>query len=110
MCEGQVRGKRGKMTKDAKAKGKEGEREVVSFKETLEMLLSCELPSEALPQAIKSSPVGGRLNYREVILLMQILKAAGGDTQAAVFLRDTSGNKLKDAEKQLTQNLKFEDF
>lgn len=91
-------------------KSKKQVRREVPFKETLDTLLALELPSEALPQAIRNSPVGGRLNYREVILLMQILKAVGGDTQAAVFLRDTSGNKLKDAEKQQTQNLKFEDF
>ncbi len=99
----------GKEIKSVK-KVKRRAREQVSFKETLDSLLALELPSESLPQAIQTSPVGGRLNYREVILLMQILKAAGGDTQAAVFLRDTSGNKLKDAEKQQTQNLKFEDF
>ena len=101
----------GKMTtkKDGK-KSKKRVRERVSFKETLDSLLALELPNEALPAAIQNSSVGGRLNYREVILLLQILKACGGDTQAAVFLRDTSGNKLKDAEKQQTSNLKFEDF
>ena len=91
-------------------KSKKQVRREVPFKETLDSLLALELPNEALPAAIQNSSVGGRLNYREVILLMQILKACGGDTQAAVFLRDTSGNKLKDAEKQQTQNLKFEDF
>ena len=96
--------------KMAVKKSKRRVRELVSFKETLDSLLALELPEEALPQAIKSSSVGGRLNYREVVLLMQILKACSGDTQAAVFLRDTSGNKLKDAEKQTGQNLKFEDF
>ena len=96
--------------KGALKKSKRRVRELVSFKETLDSLLALELPEEALPQAIKNSSVGGRLNYREVVLLMQILKACGGDTQAAVFLRDTSGNKLKDAEKQTVQNLKFEDF
>lgn len=100
---------RNKEQKSIKKTKRQARREV-SFKETLDTLLALELPGEALPQAIQGSPVGGRLNYREVILLMQILKAAGGDTQAAVFLRDTSGNKLKDAEKQQTQNLKFEDF
>jgi hypothetical protein len=98
-----------KVQKNVKKTKRQARREV-SFKETLDTLLALELPSEFLPQAIQNSPVGGRLNYREVILLMQILKASGGDTQAAVFLRDTSGNKLKDAEKQQTQNLKFEDF
>ena len=101
----------GIMTKENNGKkSKKRVRELVSFKETLDSLLALELPNEALPAAIRNSPVGGRLNYREVILLMQIIKASGGDTQAAVFLRDTSGNKLKDAEKQQTSNLKFEDF
>ena len=93
--------------KMAVKKSKRRVRELVSFKETLDSLLALELPEEALPQAIKSSSVGGRLNYREVVLLMQILKACGGDTQAAVFLRDTSGNKLKDAEKANRTKLKI---
>ncbi len=84
-------------------------RKRMPFKKSLEELLACEVPEELLPTGAQGLPLG-RLNFQEAILLSQILKALNGDTQSAVFLRDSSGNKLKEAEKQEMPNKKFEDF
>ena len=72
-------------------------------------LLALEAPKEALAEPLKQTPLGEVINYREAILLAQIIKAYNGDTQAAVFVRDSSGNKLKDSEKE-EKKKKFEDF
>lgn len=85
-------------------------REDVSFKDTFSYLLSLQVPKETLQEAIKASPLGEKINYREAILLAQIIKATNGDTQAAVFVRDTSGNKLKDGEGVDKKRKNFEDF
>lgn len=94
-------------------KSAEGARRVrknVSFKDSFSNLLSIKAPSGALNEAVKSSPLGENINYQEAILLAQIIKAINGDTQAAVFVRDTSGNKIKEAEVKETKRKKFEDF
>lgn len=80
-----------------------------TFKDSLESLLAKEVPTEALPEAIRKSPFE-KISYQEAILLAQIIKASNGDTQAAVFLRDSSGNKLKEGEKVQVEYKKFEDF
>ncbi len=80
-----------------------------SFKDSLKGLLAKEAPPEALPSPLKETPLGETISYREAILLAQIIKAYNGDTQAAVFVRDSSGNKLKDSEKE-EKKKKFEDF
>ncbi len=81
-----------------------------SFKKTLDSLLSQAVSYEKLPEPLKRATEGETINYQEAILLAQIIKAMGGDTQSAVFLRDSSGNKLKESEKQEEKRLKFEDF
>ena len=75
-----------------------GERK--SFRATLNELLLLEVPAHTLPEALKESPYGEKMNYRDAILLAQIIKAMHGDTQASNFVRDTSGNKLKEVEPQ----------
>lgn len=80
-----------------------------SFKESLKRLLAEEAPRDALAEPLKHTPLGERISYREAILLAQIIKAYNGDTQAAVFVRDSSGNKLKDSDKD-EKKKKFEDF
>jgi hypothetical protein len=80
-----------------------------AFKDSLESLLAKEVPKEALPEAIRKSSFE-KISYQEAILLAQIIKASNGDTQAAVFLRDSSGNKLKEGEKVQVEYKKFEDF
>lgn len=101
-----------KMTNTSKEKPKELKRirKNVSFKDSFASLLSIKAPSSALSEAVKGTPLGESINYREAILLAQILKAINGDTQAAVFVRDTSGNKLKESEAKIQKIKKFEDF
>ena len=84
-------------------------RKKTPFKKTIEELLSYEAPRDLLPDAVKELPLE-KINFQEAILLAQIIKAMGGDTQSSVFLRDTSGNKLKDGEKKDATHKKFEDF
>ena len=81
-----------------------------SFKKTLDTLLSQVARYELLPEAIKRATEGEEINYQEAILLAQIIKATNGDTQSATFLRDSSGNKLKDGEVKEEIRKKFEDF
>ena len=85
-------------------------REESTFKEAFFDILSLEVPSDALCDAVKNSPLGEKINYKEAILLAQIIKATNGDTQAATFVRDTSGNKIKEAESERTVKKRFEDF
>ena len=85
-------------------------RKSTAFRKTLDELLSLAVPSEHLPSPIKNVVGEATINYQEAILLAQIIKAANGDTQSAVFLRDTSGNKLKDGERPEEVKRKFEDF
>ena len=81
-----------------------------SFKKTLDNLLSTVARYELLPEATKKATDGEVINYQEAILLAQIIKATNGDTQSATFLRDSSGNKLKDGEIKEEIRKKFEDF
>lgn len=84
--------------------------ENTSFKESFAKILALEVPSEALADVIKESPLGEKISYQEAILLAQIIKATNGDTQAATFVRDTSGNKIKETDGKEIQRKKFEDF
>ena len=85
-------------------------RKGTSFKKTLDTLLSQVARYELLPEAIKRATEGEEINYQEAILLAQIIKATNGDTQSATFLRDSSGNKLKDGDVKEEIRKKFEDF
>ena len=72
-------------------------RDEEAFRQTLKRILSTIIAPETVAQAVKSTPLGEKITYQEAILIAQVLKASNGDTQAASFIRDTSGNKLKDA-------------
>lgn len=81
----------------ASAKAK---REKKAMKETLETLLALSLKSGKVADieelqnlaAIK----GKNITVQDAIMLKQIQKAMKGDTKAAEYVRDTSGNKPKD--------------
>lgn len=81
----------------ASAKAK---REKKAMKDTLATLLSMSLKKGAAAdiESIKSiaSLSGKNITVQEAIMLAQIQKAVKGDTRAAEFVRDSSGNKLKD--------------
>jgi hypothetical protein len=85
-------------------------KEVVPFKQTLAILLSTRINPDLVCDAVKGTCMKDKITYQEAILLAQIIKACNGDTQAAVYVRDTSGNKLKDGEGPASLHRKLEDI
>ena len=79
-----------------------------TFKKTLSTILSLVISPSTVAQAVKSTPLGEKITYQEAILIAQVLKASNGDTQAAVFILDTSGNKLKDSVQDTEEKRTFE--
>lgn len=75
-------------------------REKKMMKDTLATLLSMPLEDEEAVDVdnIKSIAAlkGRNITVQEAIMLAQIKKAMKGDTKAAEFVRDSSGNKPKD--------------
>lgn len=90
-------------TKGGKASGK-ARREKKMMKDTLQMLLDLTLKDgdATNPDEIKSLAdiSNANLTVDQAILLAQIKKAVKGDTSSAIFIRDTSGNKLVEEFKQ----------
>ena len=88
--------RRNSATKAGIASGK-ARREKKTMKETLESLLSMPLKSGECVDvdAIKDLAAlkGKNIIVQEAIMLAQIQKAMKGDTKAAEYIRDTSGNK-----------------
>ena len=93
---------------EAKKNGKKGgvasgkaRREKKAMKDTLLALLSLPLEkgNTADIETIQSLGAleGKNITVQEAIMLQQVRKALEGDTKAAEYLRDTSGNKLKEA-------------
>ena len=76
-------------------------REKKAMKDTLTALLSMPLKSgkAADVESIKNLAAlkGKNITVQEAIMLAQIQKALKGDTKAAEYIRDTSGQKLKEA-------------
>ena len=94
-------------TKRGRPKKRKNER----FKKALDSILSMVISPETVAEAVKKTPLGDNITYQEAILIAQVLKASNGDTQAAVFLRDTTGNKLKDGfEEEEKKCRPFESF
>ena len=85
-------------------------KKVKRFKEVLNELLSRRVSVGTLPEAIKRGAKGESITLLEAVLLAQINRAIGGDTSSATFLRDTSGNKLKDTTGDTVVNARFEDL
>lgn len=69
-----------------------------TMKDTLQMMLELTLKDGALTSAedIKSLAdlKDANLTVEQAVLFAQLKKAMKGDTSSAVFIRDTSGNKL----------------
>lgn len=90
---------RERATKGGIASGK-ARREKKAMKETLATLLSMPLKDGAAAdvEEIKSIAAinGKNITVQEAIMLAQIKKAIKGDTRAAEYIRDTSGNKVKE--------------
>ena len=93
-------------TKRGRPKKRKNER----FRKALNNILSMVIAPETVAEAVKKTPLGENITYQEAILIAQVLKASNGDTQAAVFIRDTTGNKLKDGAEEETKERTFESF
>lgn len=91
---------RARATKGGIASGK-ARREKKAMKETLSVLLSMQLQDGrgADIETIRSISAlkGKNISVQEAIMLAQIKKAMKGDTRAAEFVRDASGNKLAES-------------
>lgn len=97
----------GQSREEAAKNGKKGgtasgvaRREKKAMKETLEMLLSLQMKAGKAVniETVKSIAAlkGKNVTVQEAILLAQIKKAVKGDTRAVEYVRDTSGNKVKE--------------
>lgn len=83
--------------KGGKASGK-ARRDKKAMKETLETLLTMNLQQGKGDEIETIQSIaelkGKNISVQEAIMLAQIKKAMKGDTRAAEFVRDASGNKL----------------
>lgn len=75
-------------------------REKKAMKDTLETLLAMPL-KDGLAAGLEeiqslASVKGKNITVQEAIMLAQIQKAMKGDTRAAEYIRDTSGNKMRE--------------
>ena len=84
--------------------------EQIRFKEVLNKLLSKKVDVGTMSEPIQKLANGKKITLLEAVLISQINKALGGDNTAAAFLRDTSGNKLKDSTGETVVRFKFEDL
>ena len=95
-------------TEEARARGAKGgvasgkaRREKKAMKETLETLLSMPLEdgkADDLEQIKSIAALKGKnITVQDAIMFAQIKRALKGDTRAAEFIRDASGNKLAEA-------------
>ena len=66
------------------------------FKKRLCKHLNKRLVYNAQGEVDFNALLGKSATYLDLVLVMQIKKACAGDTSSASYLRDTSGNKLKD--------------
>ena len=75
-------------------------REKKAMKDTLETLLCMSLTDGSITELEEIQSIaaikGKNITVQEAIMLKQIQKAMKGDTRAAEYIRDTSGNKAKD--------------
>lgn len=90
---------RARATKGGIASGK-ARREKKAMKDTLSTLLAMPLQSDTVADLEEVQSIaalnGKNITVQEAIMLAQIKKAVKGDTKAAEFVRDSSGNKLKE--------------
>ena len=84
--------------------------EKLRFKDELNKLLKRKVDVSSLSEPIQKLSTGKKITLLEAVLISQINKAIGGDNTAAAFLRDTSGNKLKDSTGETVVSFKFEDL
>ena len=76
---------------EEEGKRKQPRRKKKTFRETLRLLLECELTDEGQRRALEE--LGLAPTYMNQINLSGVKKAAAGDTAAARFIRDTVEDK-----------------
>lgn len=79
-------------SKGGKASAK-ARREKKLFRDTLSILLDYKPSDEQLEAVHNAFPEAEKLTAREAIVMAQMIRAMGGDTQAAAWVRDTVGEK-----------------
>jgi hypothetical protein len=86
-------------TKGGIASGK-ARREKKAMRETLEILLTMPLKDGSIEQLEEIQSIaslkGKNITVQEAIMFAQIQRALKGNTRAAEYIRDTSGNKLRE--------------
>lgn len=72
----------------------EARRRKKSFRETLKMLLECDIPEKRKAEALEK--MGLAPTYMNQINIASVKKAAKGDLEAARFIRDTIGERPRE--------------
>ena len=67
-----------------------------TMKETLNVLLNMELSRDKAVEISGDSTINGTLSMQEALMIRAINTAKEGNVKALEFIRDTSGNRLKD--------------
>lgn len=95
---------KGAAAKGAAAAAKK-KREKRAMQETLRALLEMPLELGKIDDIKCLRDAGSaNLTIKQAILIAQVAKAVNGDTQAAIFVRDSSGNKPKEEVKVTTND------
>lgn len=87
---------------EAKKNGRKGgivsgqrRRERKTMKQAIELVLSLNIKDPATKKKLKSMGIKANdINYNTALIIAQLTKALKGDTRAAEFLRDTSGQRV----------------
>lgn len=70
-------------------------RERKTMKQAIELVLSLNIKDPATKKKLKSMGIKANdINYNTALIIAQLTKALKGDTRAAEFLRDTSGQRV----------------
>ena len=89
-----------------------------SMKESLNVLLSMEVSREKAVEISGDSTINGTMTVQDALMIRAIKTAQEGNVKALEFIRDTSGNRLKDeiqidgnvimtdADRQLLENIR----
>ena len=88
------------------------------MKESLNVLLSMEVSREKAVEISGDSTINGTMTVQDALMIRAIKTAQEGNVMALEFIRDTSGNRLKDeiqidgnvimtdADRQLLENIR----
>lgn len=72
----------------------ESKRRRKSIRETLQLMLDCQIPDEEQQEMLKAFGFDG--TYRDAMSMAMLAKASRGDVEAGRFVRDTVGEKPRE--------------